>query len=137
MESEFVKYEVALALKELWFDEFCFGFYSTSYYGDDIILIQKDVKGANHLVFKDVLAPLKQQVFRWFREKHGIYYYITSRLPHVTGGGYNTVIDDIWWPNLVRDTYEDAENALIDKLIEIAKEQDISQAEYDFIQSGS
>ena len=116
MEKEFVTYEQALALMELGFDEECLKYYTEEY---GTFVVSDDYDGGHF-----VLAPLKQQVFRWFREKHGIDYYITSRLPHVTGGGYNTVIDDIWWPHLVRDTYEEAENALIDKLIELAKQQE-------------
>jgi hypothetical protein len=126
IESEFVTYEQAVALKELEFDEPCFGFYSTSYYGDDIILIQQDVKGANHLVFKDVLAPLKQQVFRWFREKYKWYANLSSWIHEEEIGIYHE-FEIYGTPNSAHGsipfkTYEEAENACIDKLIEIAKE---------------
>lgn len=128
MENEFVTYEQALALKELGFDEFCFGFYSTSYHGDNIILIQQDVKGANHLVFKDVLAPLKQQVLRWFREKYEWYANISSWIHEELIGTYHE-FEIYGTPNSAHGsirfkTYEEAENAAIDKLITIAKQQD-------------
>ncbi len=69
MESLFVPYEIALALKELGFDEPCFGWYSHMYgnvfkqgYCETYLGIENCAK-----------APLYSQAFRWFREKHGIF----------------------------------------------------------------
>ena len=60
MNKEFVKYEQALALKELGFDEPCIGYY--------------DEGGNLYTEMVEVLkAPLYQQAFRWFRENHGLY----------------------------------------------------------------
>ena len=65
-------------------------------------------------------APLKQQVFRWFREKYDLSSWI-----------YNTNSDRYFYTilkngrfvkdNEARTTYEEVENACIDKLIEIVK----------------
>ena len=65
MKEEFVTYEIALKLKELGFDEPCFGYFPplkkeiTVWYNPEI---------TNSGEF--ILAPLWQQVIDWFREKH-------------------------------------------------------------------
>ena len=73
MEKEFVTYEIALALKELGFDESCLNFY---FRGEALIEMK-----ATHTFKEDsecVKAPLYQQVFRWFREKYKIECYVNS-----------------------------------------------------------
>ena len=73
MNKEFVTYKQALTLKELGFDELCLSFYngkfldSTDYNFND---------GTSKDVGLCINAPLKQQVFRWFREKYGLYHII-------------------------------------------------------------
>ena len=119
MEEEFVTYEQALALKELGFDEKCF-----KTYNEDKELIFY-CTGKYYYP-----APLKQQVFRWFREKYRLYANLSSWIHEEELGIYhefeiygnqNGVYGDGKY-----DTYEEAENACIDKLIEIAKQQVIS-----------
>ena len=81
MNNEFIPYEQALALKEMGFDEECFSFYSCDndndvYFSvdpDDLTLdwvnhSQYDFNNAQHIYRTS--APLYQQAFRWFREKH-------------------------------------------------------------------
>ena len=79
MEKEFISYEQALALKELGFDDKCFGAYdkkyklaiSTSDYWDKSSLYSlNDYFGKNTY---RCLAPLYQQAFRWFREKYNLF----------------------------------------------------------------
>jgi hypothetical protein len=122
MENNFVLYNQALELKELGFDDVCLSFYngkfldSTDYNFDD---------GTSKDVGLCINAPLKQQVFRWFREKYEIYgivgYYGKSQwsieMLNYKGNELLQIEDDF-------NTYEEAENACIDKLIEIAKQQD-------------
>lgn len=121
MQNEFVTYEQALALKELGFDWGTYEHYDSH---------TKEICD----IFKDVSAPLKQQIFRWFREKHNILH--TSVFPlKITASdkeGYRYS-----WEIIINEqeewvvdesplgyyTYEEAENAAIDKLIEIAKQQ--------------
>ena len=116
MKKYFVTYEQALALKELGFDEPCFGFYSVLY---DLMITQTN--GKKSLFELECLAPLKQQVFRWFRDKHGLHIGIC----HAVNGKF-----DCWTNNgnLLDEgkycdfkTYEEAESACIDKLITIIK----------------
>ena len=67
MNEQFCSYEIALKLKELGFNEECFGIYGSC---DEEFVI---VRNANKLVAispDDTLAPLWQQVIDWFREKH-------------------------------------------------------------------
>ena len=79
MEKEFISYEQALALKELGFDEPCIGWYNPQVNYKEVTT---DKYWAFHLTgewenFKP--APLKQQAFRWFREKHNLRGFIGFR----------------------------------------------------------
>jgi len=134
MNKEFVPEEQALALKELGFDEPCFGYYN----------IDPQLKNPAFNMVKPfehiwcLPAPLYQQAFRWFREKHGLYYYI---LPEFYKNGINFNWQILWylpkeeWTNyriyngtmLYGDngeypTQEEADIACLKKLIEIVKE---------------
>lgn len=80
-----------------------------------------------------VPAPLKQQVFRWFREKYGLYQQIeVFRLSEFKDDELFfdfKIIDksndtDFHYDNDLYSTYEEAEDEAINKLIEIAKQQD-------------
>ena len=114
MEKEFVTYEQAFALKELGFDEMCFGFYR-----NPIVELMHCRNSEPWMGNAVVAAPLKQQVFRWFREKYGL-------MGIIEGGYYNgklmfTYV--IFCRDIDFDTYEEAENACIDELIELTKKQ--------------
>lgn len=70
---------------------------------------------------KDMPAPLRSQVFRWFREKYEIHGFII----HYSRVMFRWCIDsgDDFAESIKLDTYEEAENACIDELIKIAKQQ--------------
>jgi hypothetical protein len=120
MEREFCSYEQALALKELGFAGPCLGTY---YYAGKVLDISEYINHGKYTV----LAPLKQQVFTWFREKYNVDCYITRMLPNVVNRDlYHVVLNDRWAPNDSYKNYEDAESRLIDNLIELAKHQVIS-----------
>ena len=120
MEKEFVTYEQALALKEL-------GLNIDNYlgvYGLDGRHLY-NVHGNKFDVVDEMFfikAPLKQQVFRWFREKYSFYVEL-GHGPRIDF--YFTIYKDSISISEKNDysTYEEAENACIDKLIEIAKQQ--------------
>jgi len=123
LESEFVTYEQALALKELGFDEECMAGYDKE---DNTLyiayLINAGVQFNSHYYDK---APLKQQVFRWFREKYGWYANLSSWIHEEELGTYHE-FEIYGTPNSAHGsvpfkTYEEAENACIDKLIELTK----------------
>ena len=87
MEKEFVTHEIALALKELGFDEHCLAYYKP-YYEKGVITYpilysfmqtfdeELETYKSSELdsdTWKDyLLAPLWQQVIDWFREKYEI-----------------------------------------------------------------
>jgi len=122
MNKEFVTYEQALALKELGFYEHCMGFY---YYAVPELRWMLQISSDYHKIVSIIDAPLKQQVFRWFREKYNVDCYITRILPNVVNRDiYHIVLNDLWAPNDSYKNYEDAESRLIDNLIELAKQQD-------------
>jgi len=123
MEKEFVSYEQAVALRELGFDEECFSFFEEV----DVLYNSEGTYKYNDNVWEEseVIAPLKQQVFRWFRESYRLYSTIIFRVSMEDNNEY--------WDWLIKgeevvyrhfNTYEEAENACIDKLIELAKQQD-------------
>ena len=124
MEKEFVTYEQASALKELGFDEPCFGRY---YYKESYPMLNPN-SGETELVFEfgqyikqteiTILAPLYQQAFRWFREKHNLHSYIEGAYPWFR---YYVNSDDDRWEGFKHLTHEEAESACLDELIEIVR----------------
>jgi len=125
MNKEFVTYDQALALKELGFYEHCMGFY---YYAVPELRWMLQISSDYHKIVSIIDAPLKQQVFRWFREKYGWYANLSSWIHEPELGTYHEY--EIYGnPNGVYgegkyDTYEEAENACLDKLISICKQQE-------------
>jgi hypothetical protein len=118
MNKEFIPYKQAAALKELGFDEPCFG----EYYTKDGDIRKLDINEIGD-------APLYQQAFRWFREKYNI---LATVYSNASGylyewsdnvGGTNRGWSDYEGPNDsgVWDTYEEAELACLNRLIEIVK----------------
>jgi hypothetical protein len=108
MNKEFIPYEQAFELKELGFDEQCFGHFS--HYLNEEILTENIVS-----------APLYQQAFRWFREKHNL----PSNLELFHIGWdyviYLNVTEEVDFNEGPWNTYEEAELACLRKLIEIVK----------------
>jgi hypothetical protein len=126
MNKEFVPYNQALALKELGFDEPCFGYYIET---GECIPASYSREGTVYPSNSDLLpgwvsAPTYSAAFRWFREKHGNFYDILQ----FDGGlwGYSIYgqvgFEAIFEHNKFK-TYEEAESACLDKLIEIVKEK--------------
>jgi hypothetical protein len=123
MEKEFVTYEQALALKELGFDEPCLASYETAFGRDIDFELGYIINGPKNYV----LSPLKQQVFRWFREKYSLVG--TIEAAYHTKKENHMFAYTIWEGRVENyggcnwDVFEEAENACIDKLIELAKQQ--------------
>jgi len=142
MEKEFCTYKQALALKELGFDEPCIAYYfSDSSFNDaaeeDDTLHPGDPRfysdtnrslsayTKDELKYNSVTAPLYQQAFRWFREKYHLVSYI--RKNEEENYDHEWIIDsDEDGESECRKgwSYEEAEQACLDKLIEIVKKQD-------------
>jgi hypothetical protein len=69
MTKEFIPYEQALALKELGFDEPCFGYYGVE---NEFVLDNMKNTSPNYSRRGFTSAPLYSQAFRWFREKYDL-----------------------------------------------------------------
>ena len=96
MEKEFVTYEIALELKELGFDEPCFG----AWVNNELFITENENPKIQSLSINQCTAPLYQQAFRFLREKYGLE-------------------DDFSMFNF----YEEAELECLKKLIELVKEK--------------
>jgi len=129
MEKDFVTYKQALALKELGFDEPCFG----DYYKFDNNDIHLDTADDRHRIITDnkdeviieISAPLYQQAFRFFREKHNMNSQIAfCEYAIKTENSWKFTFDNPtgrqYWEGEYK-TYEEAEQNCLDKLIEICK----------------
>ena len=83
MNKDFVPYEPSLALKELGFDETCFGSYvkltetQTTFFMNDVVSkIDRETPLHESLITK---TPTFSQAFRFFREKYNLSFSISQR----------------------------------------------------------
>jgi hypothetical protein len=132
MKKHFATYNQSLALKESGFDEPCI-----MYIDDEEDLINDDTAEW----IRAVKCPLKSQVFEWFRKNHKLRHNVMDFIDDITGiewdyeiatigtdldesGNYIPLIDySIDDETRKFKTYEEAESACIDKLIEIIKKK--------------
>ena len=136
IEKEFVPYEEAFALKELGFNEPCFGYWKSKNW-----LIQEKTRtdGYTH-ADQECSAPTFSQAFRWLREK---YWYtaliLCDSFQIVMQLSTSRTRDSRTWewkPIYVTQTYhkeeglksyDESELACLKQLIEIAKEKNNEQ----------
>ena len=134
MEKEFVNYNQALKLKELGFDEPCFGFYQLEYGEIRPIMVDDDeqyrLTGYRTCKNSEIpkhytSAPTFSQAFRWFREKYNLYHTIDKQ-----GYWFFQIKKDEGFGDLTEvivsydyNSYEEAELTCLDKLIEIAENE--------------
>ena len=120
MEKEFVTYEQALALSDLGFkQQNYFAFYHKGRLSFENLFRYDSIKENP----RNVDAPLKQQVFRWFREKYNLHHIVIwdSDTNNFDAGLFGELVVP-FLKDTIFHTYEEAENACIDKLILIAQE---------------
>lgn len=112
MKKEFVNYEQAIALKELGFDEPCFGYYLGV---GSFVFKECDENIRDGYGNRPLLRPTFSQAFRWFREKYDI-------CPSIEQTPQKRMYDFRWgaWGYTAK-TYEEGELACLDRLIEIVK----------------
>jgi hypothetical protein len=116
IEKEFVPYEEALALKELEFNEPCFGYWGLNE-DSNVILETRSVSQNGDLAKKSCNAPTFSQAFRFFR-KMGLDQKIERESEGLYIGFYwNGVV----WEQAGTGSYEEAEFACLRELIEIVK----------------
>ena len=113
MEKEFVPYELAVKLKELGFDEPCLDKYDPRFEK-----LSSNMETWSNEYYPENLmtpAPLFQQAFRWFRKKYKV---------HSSPKKYDETkwwIEWGTWTSPVFETFEEAELAWLNKLIEIVE----------------
>jgi hypothetical protein len=139
--KDFTLYQEALELRDLGFDEPCFGYYKDGRMSgvnkwdrkdwEFHVISNKDITNTTHEI---VLAPTYSQAFRFFREKYGLHTWVGCKtldngktvyigngrtIPNTLKDGF--IVDII--PYEPKDTFEEAELACLKKLIEIVKQK--------------
>ena len=128
MKKEFAPYDRSLKIKALGFDEPCFAWYVSESYGLEYGKVVK-----SDLIKDGIVAPTFSQAFRWFREEHNLF----GKIEVLNFGAdeYCFEIYDLFEEKTIYDnfqgaaasytgtfnTYEEAELACLDKLIEIVE----------------
>jgi hypothetical protein len=126
IEKEFVPYEEALELNPLGFDEPCFGNYvkltetqNTFFMNDVVSEIDRETPLHESLITK---APTFSQSFRFFREKYKLVFnFISYSIVKPREYHWSITWNDEAKASGIVKTYEEAEQACLDKLIEICK----------------
>jgi hypothetical protein len=116
VDKEFAPYEEALALKELGFDQPCFGYFILGQ-----LFVTSDTV-YNSLCIPVCKAPTYSQAFRWFRENHNLKSCIMFRTSMADNEEYYDWLikgQEVVYRHF--KTYEEAELACLKKLIEIVK----------------
>lgn len=129
MEEQFTSYEIAKKMDSLQFNEECMGFF------DEDNNLQIGGRFKNSSMLKGFTAPLWQQAFIWFRKKHNLDSSVIREKVKVDGKWikskfyiYSIENNDEFPISLGFDlkddaTYEEAEQACLEKLIEIIKDR--------------
>ena len=127
MEKEFIPYEQALELKELGFDEPCFMQYDKNGLVENVF---GRFRNSYFNLADQVSTPTFSQAFRWFRKEHYIHCEISETTDWEEDNESWTFIiykyklgDNDAMKRSITDykTYEEAELACLQKLIEIVK----------------
>ena len=130
MKKEFAPYDRALKIKALGFDEPCFAWYVSESYGLEYGKVVK-----SDLIKDGIVAPTFSQAFRWFREEYSLGHEIScpyssthfgKNVKIINEGKFEAFITDeeqlsFTDEDFLHDTYEEAELACLDKLIEIVE----------------
>jgi hypothetical protein len=134
MNREFVPYNIAVRLKELGFNDECFGWYSTK--GDFYLSLNANKSIELNTLTKRgsfanaILVPTYSQAFRFFREKHYLISSIYQLGVSVKSGlsSFEYMIDklnNLGLSQFIEDfpynTYEEAELACLENLIELVE----------------
>jgi hypothetical protein len=135
MVKEFVPYNIALALKELGFKEPCMASYYTKDKEFNVLeFLPTDSWGTdfepNFIINGEegyyCSAPLFQQAFRWFREKHGLFCSIKcTNTKRINGDFYGLIskLNEVEYNHFGYESQEEAELECLKKLIELIKKK--------------
>ena len=125
MTKEFAPYDRALKLKQLGFDELCISYYTVyGKFSNDYSAPRK--YNSEFELGSYISAPTFSQAFRWFREEYNQHSFIELVFEDKIRFDYVLYVNEdeddcIDYGDGPFETYEDAELALLDKLIEIAE----------------
>lgn len=128
MRNEFIPYKEALALKELGFDEPCFYMWNIDtkeLFSSNSTDINGQPTNLDLIGNVDFTAPLYQQAFRWFREKHGLFSEINLTTKQEDVKEFEFFVLNVNEPLFESDDYkkyEEAQDACLRKLIEVVNQ---------------
>lgn len=121
MKEQFIPYDLALKLKELGFNEECLGWYS----GLGSFSLGSEIVKRFYLHETSCLAPLYQQVFDWFMEKHNLHAVIYNVIDETKELWDFDIIDEEGeeeeYEIPLFNTYKEARTVALEKLIEIVR----------------
>jgi hypothetical protein len=129
MEKEFVPYELALKIKQIGYkkegvDEDCFAFYDEEEY----LFTVREQDDINE---EWLIAPTFSQAFRWFREEYDLHYqlipFFSDKESHAVD--YYLALAQHRPPIQVK-TFEEAELACLEKLIEIVEQTNAEMTDH-------
>ncbi len=106
MEKEFVTYEIGLELKNLGFNERCYGCFS---HLDNKELWTSRVY--TNGVSENIAAPIFSQVFRWFEENYSYFVDIKTDTTPNEILGFDYTIKSWKFPPMVFDFFKDKWNS--------------------------
>jgi hypothetical protein len=125
MERELIPYEQALEIKELGFNISCY----ERYYNGELQVDYGEWNG--HSIEHIVSAPLYQQAFRFFREKHNLHCFIQcpeepiGKEIHTYTKWCFSIFEinkqELFFSDEKYETYEEVELECLKKLIELCK----------------
>jgi hypothetical protein len=132
MEKEFVNFEIACGLEFIGFSEPCLAFYDENHELNFNL-------GEYHKNVTDILSPLYQQAFTWFREKYELNYEIRQVKKYKYSAKVYTS-DELHIYIIGNDLfdYESAEIAILEKMIKIVeknatKKKNVKQTGVEFL----
>ena len=133
MTKEFIPYEIALELKEFGFDDPCFGYYTEDKVWRPASYSYEGTEYPWNSVWIYTTAPLYQQAFRWFIDKHELEavteqsndytlykFTIYKKSNFYTSEGCKTLVS----AGFGYKTYEEAELECLKQLIKIVNNYD-------------
>jgi len=128
MNKEFVPYELAVKLKQLGFDKPCFFAFDNCSHPmrcSDLRTNEQKFDGVNYNSSSYTSQPSFSQAFRWFREKGFLISFSSHDASthdfYTKWSPEKSILSDTY------DTYEEAELACLEKLIEILERKQQEQ----------